>query len=78
MELVLWRHAEAEESADDAARRLTAKGVRQAHRMAAWLNTRLSKDATMIVSPAQRARETALALSRKSVIQQLVSTGARP
>ncbi len=78
MELVLWRHAEAEESADDAARRLTAKGVRQAHRMAAWLNTRLSKDATMIVSPAQRARETAQALSRKSVIQQLVNTGARP
>ncbi|HET7159881.1 MAG TPA: histidine phosphatase family protein, partial [Burkholderiales bacterium] len=35
MELVLWRHAEAEEGADDAARRLTVKGVRQAQRVAA-------------------------------------------
>lgn len=78
MELVLWRHAEAEEGADDAARRLTVKGVRQAQRVAAWLDSRLSRDARMIVSPAQRARETAQTLSRKSVIQPLVNTGARP
>lgn len=77
MELVLWRHAEAEEGADDAARALTAKGVRQARRMAQWLDKRLPHDAVMIVSPATRARETAQALSRESTIQPSVNTGAR-
>lgn len=77
MDLVLWRHAEAEDGADDAARALTAKGVRQARRIAQWLDKRLPHDAVMIVSPAQRARETAQALPRKSTLQPLVNTGAR-
>ena len=45
MDLILWRHAEAEEAraaATTSARALTAKGERQAERMAEWLNQRLA------------------------------------
>ena len=41
MDLILWRHAEAEVAApgqDDLQRALTPKGERQARRMAAWLS----------------------------------------
>src|SRR6218665_584378 len=40
MDLILWLHAEAQEAgdgSDDLARALTAKGEKQAARMAAWL-----------------------------------------
>ena len=37
MDLILWRHAEAEPGAPDHGRRLTPKGEKQAARMAAWL-----------------------------------------
>jgi len=37
MDLILWRNAEAEEGARDLERRLTAKGRRQADRIALWL-----------------------------------------
>ena len=46
-DLILWRHAEAEDLADndetggnDLSRRLTHKGEKQAARMAAWLQHR--------------------------------------
>ncbi len=41
MDLILWRHAEAEKAnpgSDDLTRALTAKGEKQATRMAAWLD----------------------------------------
>ena len=41
MELIIWRHAEAEEGSPDMSRKLTARGRRQAARMAKWLNLRL-------------------------------------
>ena len=78
MDLVLWRHADAEEGRDDAARRLTPKGVKQAARMAAWLDTRLPKNALLLVSPAVRAQQTAEALARESQTCELVQPGARP
>lgn len=62
MDLILWRHAEAEDGAPDDARRLTAKGERQAKRVAKWLAKRLPEDALLISSPAVRARQTASAL----------------
>ena len=67
MDLILWRHAEAEPhgtAADDLARRLTTKGERQAERMAAWLNRRLPQTTRIVVSPAKRAQQTAKALDR--------------
>jgi phosphohistidine phosphatase len=66
MDLILWRHADAEEGADDLARALTPKGDKQAARMGAWLDARLPKSARVLVSPALRAQQTARALARKS------------
>lgn len=76
MELILWRHAEAEEGTPDHARKLTDKGIRQARNMAAWLQSRLPHNARILVSPAQRTRQTALALERKTDITDAVSTSA--
>ena len=78
MDLILWRHADAEDGADDAARALTRKGLKQAARMGAWLDARLPKGARMIVSPAVRAQQTAKALQRDAHTSDRVNTGAHP
>ncbi|MBB4845478.1 phosphohistidine phosphatase [Paucibacter oligotrophus] len=68
MDLILWRHAEAEllrEGGSDLERCLTRKGERQAARMAEWLNRRLAASTRVLVSPAQRTRATAAALGRE-------------
>lgn len=75
MDLILWRHAEAEDGLDDLARDLTGKGEKQAARMAAWLKEKLPDDATIIASEAVRARRTAAALSRKVVIDERLNPG---
>ena len=75
MDLILWRHAEAEPgSADlpDEARKLTAKGIKQANKMAYWLESTLPDSCRILVSPAVRARETVAALDRKfKVLEEL-------
>ena len=79
MDLILWRHAEAEPhgaEADDLARRLTAKGERQAERMAAWLNRRLPQTTRIVVSPARRAQQTAKALDRGFKTVASIAPGA--
>ncbi len=40
MELILWRHADAEDGLPDIERALTAKGKEDAKKMAAWLKAR--------------------------------------
>lgn len=65
MELILWRHAEAEEGFPDSSRKLTAKGKKQAQLMADWLRPRLPEDTRVIVSPATRTQQTAAALSNQ-------------
>ena len=68
MDLILWRHAEAQPEADDLPdleRALTPKGERQAARMGEWLNQRLAQTTRIVVSPAVRTQETAKALGRK-------------
>ncbi len=68
MDLILWRHAEAEEPAEggnDLERALTARGEKQASRMAAWLDRQLPEGARVLASPARRTEQTALALGRK-------------
>lgn len=64
MELILWRHADAENSTPDMTRELTGRGRKQAARMADWLNPRLPQDIHVLVSPATRAVQTAQALGR--------------
>lgn len=63
MELILWRHAEAEDGLPDATRKLTDKGLKQAQAMAEWLKTRLPKNTRTLVSPSKRTQQTASALS---------------
>lgn len=68
MDLILWRHAEADDPGEDEAdleRALTPKGERQAVRMAEWLNQRLAASTRILVSPAKRCQQTAQALGRK-------------
>jgi phosphohistidine phosphatase len=68
VDLILWRHAEAHEregDQNDLERGLTAKGERQAKRMAEWLNRHLSASTRVLVSPALRAQQTAHAMSRR-------------
>ena len=60
MELILWRHAEAEDPGPrgDFARELTRKGRKQAQAMADWLRPRLSPQWRILSSPAARAIQT--------------------
>jgi phosphohistidine phosphatase len=72
MDLVLWRHAEAlewVEGCDDMARSLTSRGEKQAARMANWLDRQLPEGTRILVSPARRSEQTALALGRKFKIR---------
>lgn len=62
MELILWRHAEAEDGVPDLQRRLSPRGHKQAARVAAWLLQRLPAKYSVIASPAERTRQTAQAL----------------
>lgn len=66
MDLILWRHAEAEEGGADLARALTSKGEKQARRVADWLHSRLPDSARILASPAKRAQQTAHALAEAS------------
>ena len=65
MDLILWRHADAEPGAPDLGRRLTAKGMKQAERVAGWLDKQLPDNCRIFVSPAERAQQTAAPLKRK-------------
>jgi phosphohistidine phosphatase len=78
MELVLWRHAEAEDGLSDMTRRLTAKGEKQADKMAAFLRTRLPQDTRILVSPAKRAQQTAQALTKNFTTESAIAPGASP
>jgi phosphohistidine phosphatase len=76
MELILWRHADAEDGADDLARRLTAKGHAQAAAMARWLRGHLPREFTVVASPARRAQQTAAALHAPIQTEDGLAPGA--
>ena len=83
MDLILWRHAEAEDWPDgdpqagtDLDRSLTARGEKQAARMAGWLDRQLPEGARIWVSPARRCEQTALALGRKFKIRSELAPDA--
>jgi phosphohistidine phosphatase len=76
-QLILWRHAEAEElampsvvrwtparRAQDLDRELTRRGRAQAKRIARWLETHLPGNVRVLASPARRCVETARALTK--------------
>lgn len=78
MNLVLWRHADAEDGIPDEKRRLTAKGRRQARKMADWLQQQLPAGWRVMASPATRTCETAAALTADFAIDSALSTSATP
>lgn len=85
MDLILWRHAEAEEwlagdapGISDLERSLTARGDKQAARMAGWLDRQLPERTRILVSPARRCEQTALALGRKYKIRAELGPDAPP
>ncbi len=78
MDLILWRHAQAEDLYDgisDAERKLTAKGVKQASKMASWLDRVLPDNCKILVSPTERTVATAEALTffgrKRKIITEL-------
>ncbi|MDR5854956.1 histidine phosphatase family protein [Caballeronia sp. LZ062] len=73
MNLILWRHAEAEDQASsDLARQLTSRGRKQAQGMAKWLRARIGDDAIFLASPATRTIQTAEAFGdRYRVVDDL-------
>jgi phosphohistidine phosphatase len=76
MNLLLWRHAEAEDGNPDLARPLTAKGRAQASQVGHWLNKRLATEPRIYSSPAVRTRETAGALGAPFTVLPELAPGA--
>lgn len=74
MELILWRHAEAEPGEPDLERALTAKGERHAARMGAWLDRKLPADCRVLVSPAKRCLQTVEGLGRRYEVCKALGT----
>lgn len=81
MDLILWRHAEAEPGGPDMpdeARKLTTKGIKQANKMAYWLDSNLPESCRILVSPTLRTRETMEALDRKFKVVHELDPDATP
>jgi phosphohistidine phosphatase len=75
MDLLLWRHAEAEDGSPDEARALTARGKKQAQAMAQWLLDHEPKKLRVITSPARRAVQTASAFTDDFEIDRRIAPG---
>ena len=78
MNLILWRHAEAEDTSPDVTRALTASGRRSAARVARVLAAQLPSHAQVLVSPAARAVQTAEELVRKSKLNYDIDPRLQP
>lgn len=76
MDLILWRHAEAEPGLPDLERALTIKGQKQARRMGEWLASQLPENCRILVSPALRTLQTAEALGRNFKLMPELAPGA--
>lgn len=79
MDLLLWRHAEAFDTAPDGTdlgRELTPHGLQQAERVGRWLAEHLPPEARVMVSPARRTQQTALALGRPFETVEALRPGA--
>jgi phosphohistidine phosphatase len=82
MDLILWRHADAQEAEPtddrqemmrrDLLRSLTGRGQKHAARMAAWLDHQMGDTTRILVSPALRCEQTALNLGRKFKTSELL------
>lgn len=69
MNLILWRHAEAEDGTPDLERELTEKGRQQAEASAEWLRAYLHGRVEVWASQARRSQQTAEALGRPYAVK---------
>lgn len=76
MDLILWRHAEAVDGAPDHTRELTAKGVKQAEKIASFLRQHLPDRHRILVSPAIRTQQTVAAFAAHFTIAPTIAPGA--
>lgn len=76
MDMILWRHAEAEDGIPDQARELTAKGIKQAAKVAAFLHQHLPEHHRILVSPATRTRQTIAAFTDHFTLAPTIAPGA--
>lgn len=76
MDLILWRHAEAEDGSPDHERELTAKGHKQASKSAAFLRQHLPHEHRILVSPATRTVQTVAALTEHFTLAPTIAPGA--
>jgi phosphohistidine phosphatase len=76
MDLILWRHAEAADGIPDHDRKLTAKGVKQAEKAAAFLHRHLPDKHRILVSPTTRTQQTVAALTDYFTIAPDIAPGA--
>jgi len=81
MELIFWRHAEAEDEREglpDLERALTPRGLKQAAKVATWLEPLLPKDTRILCSPALRCEQTVAPLGRRYELREDLQPGAIP
>jgi phosphohistidine phosphatase len=79
MDLILWRHAEAEDGDGilaDHQRCLTQRGEKQARQLARWLQPHLPRKLRILASPTERTRQTAHALGLAYEVEPKVGAGA--
>ena len=78
MDMILWRHAEAENTTPDEGRVLTTRGRRHARAMAKWLREHVKGKVRVVASTALRAQQTAQALMNDFDISPDIAVGASP
>jgi phosphohistidine phosphatase len=77
MDLILLRHAQAEDGIPDAARQLTRRGERDAMLIANWITRRLpERNVRILSSPTRRTRQTADAFGRRYELSDRISPPA--
>jgi len=76
VDLILWRHAEAEDGINDSARELTKRGHKQAAQVARWLKERLPGSCEILVGPSRRTQQTADALGLPYHATKKIGVGA--
>lgn len=76
MDLLLWRHAEAEDGLDDMKRPLSENGRQQAQAMAVWIRAHRPDGLRIIVSPSLRTVQTAAALGLPFETSEWIRPGA--
>ena len=74
MDLLLWRHAEAEDGFPDLKRKLTQRGEKQARQMAEWIKKHAPENLRILASPALRCQQTAQALGLEFETDKRLST----